>query len=76
MVRFSDLELVKELQKNSKRSYVELAKLFNVTETAIRKRIKLLENKGIIKGYSIFVDAKKIGYNINAIIGIDTLKEL
>lgn len=75
MVRFSDIDLIKELQKNSKRSYVDLAKIFKVTETAIRKRIKNLEDKGVIKGYNLFVDIRKLGYNINAIIGIDTLPE-
>lgn len=75
MVRFSDIDLIKELQKNSKRSYVDLAKIFQVTETAIRKRVKLLETKGIIKGYNLFVDIRKLGYNINAIIGIDTQPE-
>lgn len=75
MVRFSDIDLIKELQKNSKRSYVDLAKIFQVTETAIRKRVKLLETKGIIKGYNLFVDIRKLGYNINAIIGIDTRPE-
>jgi Lrp/AsnC family transcriptional regulator for asnA, asnC and gidA len=75
MVRFSNLELLKELQKNSKISYVNLAKIFNVTETAIRKRVKHLENKGVIKGYNIDLDIKQLGYNINAIIGIDTLPE-
>ena len=75
MVRFSDLDLIEELRKNSRISYVDLAKLFNVTETAIRKRVHSLEDKGVIKGYTAIIDYKQLGYNVNAIIGIDTLPD-
>ncbi len=75
MVRFSDIDLIKELRQNARMSYVDLAKIFNVTETAIRKRVHSLEGKGIIKGYTINVDYKKLGYDVNAIIGIDTLPD-
>jgi len=75
MVRFSDFELVEELRKNSRVSYVDLGKRFKVTETAIRKRIRSLEDKGIIKGYTAIIDYKKLGYDVNAIIGIDTLPD-
>lgn len=75
MVRFSDLELIKLLQKDSHISYVDLAKKFNVTETAIRKRIHSLEEKKVIKGYSVEIDYKKIGFDVCALIGIDTVPE-
>jgi Lrp/AsnC family transcriptional regulator for asnA, asnC and gidA len=75
MVRISNIDLITKLQENSKISYVALAKMFNVTETAIRKRIKNLEEKNIIKGYNVILDIKKLGYELSAIIGIDTLPE-
>jgi len=75
MVRFSDFDLIEELRQNARISYVELAKKFEVTETAIRKRVHSLEKKGVIKGYTAIIDYKQLGYNINAVIGIDTLPE-
>ena len=75
MVRFSDSELLFALRENERFSFVNLAKKFGVTETAIRKRIRSLEKKGIIKGYTINIDYKKLGFDITAIIGIDTLPE-
>jgi len=75
MVRISDIELVKLLKKNARMSFVEIAKKLNVTEGAVRKRIKKLEEENVIKGYTIIVDPKKLGYEIDSLIGIDTLPE-
>lgn len=75
MVRIDDEKLIELLLKNSKVKYTELAREFSVSETAIRKRIKSLEKRGVIKGYSLKVDLKKLGYEIRALIGIDTKPE-
>ena len=75
MVRISNLELVEILRKNARISYVELAKHFGVSETAIRKRIRKLEENGVIKRYTVEVDPKKLGFEINALIGVDTKPE-
>jgi len=74
MVRISDIDLIKELEKDSKKPFTEIAKKFNVSEAAIRKRVKKLLKYGVIK-FSVDVDYKKVGYNYLAIIGIDTLPE-
>ncbi len=71
MVRISDYDLVKLLMENARRSYVEIARILSVSEAAVRKRVKRLEDLGIIKGYTIEVDLKKLGYELVAIIGLD-----
>ena len=75
MVRISNLELVKLLKENSRASYVDMARHFGVTETAVRKRVKNLEKIGVIKKYTIDVDPKKIGFDVDTLIGIDTRPE-
>ncbi|MCS7365667.1 MAG: Lrp/AsnC family transcriptional regulator [archaeon GB-1867-035] len=75
MVRISDLELLKILRKNARTPFLQIAKMLGVSETAIRKRVRKLERKGIIKKYTIEVDLRKIGFEINALIGIDTKPE-
>lgn len=56
-------------------SFLKIAKTLGVSETAVRKRVKKLESEGVIKRYTIEVDPKKIGFEINALIGIDTKPE-
>ncbi len=75
MVRISDEKLLMELMKNSKIPFTKLAKRFKVTEAAVRKRVKKLEENGIIQGYTIKVNLRKLGYKIHAIIGVDTRPE-
>ncbi|MCD6312907.1 MAG: Lrp/AsnC family transcriptional regulator [Thaumarchaeota archaeon] len=75
MVRISNLKLIKFLMENSRRSYVELARLLGITEAAVRKRVKRLEELGIIRKYTIEVDPKKLGYELICFIGIDVAPE-
>lgn len=75
MVKIDDYKLLMLLRQNARISYSELARIFNVSDTAIRKRIKKLEEKGVIKRYTVEIDPKKIGFDIVALIGIDTKPE-
>ncbi len=75
MVRFSDLELVKLLMKNSRTPYVKLGEALGVSETAIRKRVKRLEERGVIRRYTVEVDPRKLGFEVDALIGLDTAPE-
>ncbi|MEM4357960.1 MAG: Lrp/AsnC family transcriptional regulator [Candidatus Pacearchaeota archaeon] len=74
MVRISNLKILQLLKENARISYTKLAKLFDVSETAIRKRIRSLEAKGIIKKYTVELDIKKAGL-VHALIGLDTRPE-
>ena len=75
MVRISDFELVKILMENARAPFINIARAFKVSETAVRKRIRKLEEKGIIKKYTVIADLRKLGYDVNALIGIDTAPE-
>ena len=70
--KFSDYDLVMILLNNSRKSFVDIAKELDVTETAVRKRIRKMEDQGIIERYSIDVNPKKLGYGMRVLIGIDT----
>lgn len=41
----------------------------------MRKRVKALEEKGIIEGYTIRINPKKLGYSLVTITGVDTRPE-
>ncbi len=75
MVRISNNKIVEILQKNSRTPFVKIAKELGVSETAIRKKVKKLEEDGIIKKYTIEADPKKLGFQVQALIGLDTLPE-
>ncbi len=69
MIDRLDRELILELQKSGRQSYIDLAKLLGVSETTIRSRVKHLLNKGIIKITAI-PDLEALGYRFIGIVGI------
>jgi len=71
MVDKKDLKIIEILQKNSRISCMEIARKLRVSESTIRKRVKSLEEKGVIKNYTVLIDPSKIGYESTAIIGFD-----
>jgi len=75
MVRISDLELLRILRENARIPYVKIARELGVTEAAVRKRVRRLEERGVICKYTVEVDPRKVGFEITALIGLDTTPE-
>ena len=65
-----DKRILEELLKNSKRSYRQLADELAIAPGTVLNRIKDMESKGIIKGYTIIVDQGKLSSQIIALIEI------
>lgn len=66
-----DRRIIEVLKNNARTSYTEIAKILGLSDVAVLKRIRRLEQLGIIKRYTIVLDYKKLGYNIVSITGID-----
>ncbi|MCD6593928.1 Lrp/AsnC family transcriptional regulator [Candidatus Bathyarchaeota archaeon] len=63
-----DLQIISLLQEDSRLSFNKMAKELGVSVGTVCNRIKILEEKGIIKGYTAVVNPIKIGYGLTAII--------
>ena len=75
MVRISDIKLIKYLLNDARMPYTKLAKELGVSEAAVRKRIKTLEERGVIRKFTIDVNPKALGYGLDVLIGLDTIPE-
>jgi Lrp/AsnC family transcriptional regulator, regulator for asnA, asnC and gidA len=75
MIDNIDNGILEILSKNARTSFLDIAKRLNISESAIRNRVKNLENGGIIKKYSLSVDPNKLGYGSVALVGIDVQPE-
>ncbi len=60
----TDLKILQLLSSNSRIEYKEISEKLNLTGNAIKYRIKNLEKTGIIKGYTISLDIRKLGYEL------------
>jgi Lrp/AsnC family transcriptional regulator, regulator for asnA, asnC and gidA len=65
-----DLFLIDALQKDARIPITQLARQLGQPIPTIRDRLKRLEKKGIIKGYTATIDLNKIGLSIKAIIQV------
>lgn len=66
----ADKGILRELRGNCRRSYRELAMEVGMSPAAVIERVKKLEGKGIIGGYSARLDYLKLGFEFMAITQI------
>lgn len=69
-----DKKIIAELQANGRLSITELAEKVGLSLSPCHRRVKALEESGVIKGYYADLEASKIGLNFSAIIFV-TLKD-
>ena len=65
-----DKQLLRLLQTQARMSITELAERVNLSATPCARRIKRLEDSGIITGYHTQSDAQKLGYPLAVFIAI------
>lgn len=66
-----DKQLLEELIKDGRISYVELAERVNLSRVAVKDRIESLKNKGIIEKFSVVINSEKIGKSVSAFFDVD-----
>jgi Lrp/AsnC family transcriptional regulator, regulator for asnA, asnC and gidA len=67
----TDKGIIEELTRNARIPLLHIAQKLSLSESAIRKRLKNLEELGVIRQYSLVVDHAKVGYNNMALVGVD-----
>lgn len=66
-----DHQILQELSQNSRISYAELGRKFELTRVSIRDRIQKLMDKGIIEAFTVIVNPEKVGKSISAFFEVD-----
>nr|WP_313060100.1 Lrp/AsnC family transcriptional regulator [Moraxella sp. CTOTU49097] len=65
-----DRQILALLRENARMSNLELAESVNLSPTPCARRVKQLEDSGVITGYSITTDPRKLGYQLSVYIAI------
>ncbi|MBI2547480.1 MAG: Lrp/AsnC family transcriptional regulator [Candidatus Aenigmarchaeota archaeon] len=63
-----DKKILRFLIWDARLSYREIARQSKLSTTTVIEHLKKLKSSGIIKGYSVNLDSKKLGYELSAII--------
>jgi len=65
-----DRQILKALMEDGRLSNQELADRVNLSPSPCLRRIRLLEERGVISGYGAIVDQKAIGLPVTAFVGV------
>ena len=65
-----DVLILQELQKESRLSMRELSRRVNLSPPSVTERVRRLEDNGVIEGYTIKINKKKLGLYIDCIIKV------
>lgn len=65
-----DREILAVLQRDGRISNQDLADRIGLSPSPCLRRVRILEESGLITGYRALVDAKKLGLTLMALIGI------
>lgn len=76
MIDNIDLKILSHLQKDSSISNASIAKEIGMTPSAAFERVKKLEEKGVIKGYSLQLDPKQLDFSLLAFVFVQTDEKL
>lgn len=68
----AERDLLTILQSEGRISNVALAERVGMSETPCLRRVKLLEESGVITGYRAELDAAKIGFGVSAFVYVTT----
>ncbi|MBS3083661.1 AsnC family transcriptional regulator [Candidatus Pacearchaeota archaeon] len=57
-----DIKILKLLSEDSRAEYKHLSSKLSLSANAVKYRIKNMEKSGLIQGYSVSIDVRKLGY--------------
>ncbi|SDR34712.1 Lrp/AsnC family transcriptional regulator [Pseudovibrio sp. Tun.PSC04-5.I4] len=63
-----DWQILKELQGNGRITNVELARRVGISAPPCLRRVRALEEAGLIRGYRTLLDEKQLGYEVTAFV--------
>lgn len=65
-----DLDILSILQENCKLSLARIGRKVGLSAPSVVERIKKLEGDGVIQGYAALLDARRLGKDVTAFIGV------
>ncbi len=66
----TDRALLEALQSNARLTVAELADRVSLTPSPCWRRVKRLEEAGLVKGYRAILSAEKLGYGVTAFVNV------
>lgn len=70
----ADLVIVRALQRNAAQRLEDIARLTKLAPSSVHERLRRLERDGIIRGWTVNIDAGLLGLGVLAYVGVNASK--
>jgi Lrp/AsnC family leucine-responsive transcriptional regulator len=65
-----DDEILHQLTRDGRMSVNDLSGAVHLSQTPVARRLKKLEDEGVIKGYTALIDEKKLGFTFSVFVSV------
>jgi Lrp/AsnC family leucine-responsive transcriptional regulator len=66
----TDRAILRELGADGRCSFTDLAERVGLSVSAVHQRVRRLEQRGVLRGYTARIDAEQIGLGLTALISL------
>ena len=71
-----DNRILAQLQENARLSNVDLSQKINLSQSPCLRRVKKLEDAGVIKGYFALIDQNAVGLPVSVFVSVSLEKQI
>lgn len=72
MIDAIDTQILNMLQKDARISNAGIARQVNLAQSAVLERVRKLEDRGVIRGFTAILDPKQVGFGLIAFVSVRT----
>ena len=65
-----DARILHQLSRDGRMSVNDLSGAVHLSQTPVARRLKKLEDEGVIKGYTALIDEKKLGFTFSVFVSV------
>lgn len=71
-----DLRILAELHRDARISQQELSERVGLSPTPCARRVRLMEDSGIITGYGARIDERKLGFDFSVFVSVKLIRQV
>jgi Lrp/AsnC family leucine-responsive transcriptional regulator len=70
-----DRQILNLLARDGRMSFTDLGKVTGLSTSAVHQRVRRLEQRGVIRGYTAVIDPEAVGLSLTAFISVTPLDQ-
>lgn len=72
----TDLRILRELQADGRLTIQMLSDRIGLSPSPVARRVRALEDRGVIKGYTAIIDEKLLGFDVSVFVSVRLDKQV